>query len=104
MMVWKQLVGQKMTLDDLEEFDDGFVTYLNGILNADPSNVEEFDSLYGGRHFTTALSDSSVVELEQGGSKKLLTLQNRVKYVRKSLYTRMKECEAQCEAIKRGIC
>lgn len=93
-----------MNLEDLEEFDDGLITYLNGILDADAKNVEEFENLYGGRYFTTGLSDSSVVELEQGGSKRLLTLQNRMEYVRKTLYTRMKECEAQCEAIKRGIC
>lgn len=38
------------------------------------------------------------------GAKKPLTFENKTEYVRKALYRRMKECEQQCDAIKRGIC
>jgi hypothetical protein len=42
--------------------------------------------------------------LVDGGFTKELTFENRALYARKTLYARMKECEKQCEAIKRGIC
>jgi hypothetical protein len=50
------------------------------------------------------LSDLSTVPLEEGGSEKALNFANRSAYVRKTLKARMKECQAQCDAIKRGIC
>lgn len=68
------------------------------------NDEDEFESVFSDRFFTTRLSDGSSVELEAGGAKKALTLANRVEYARKTLYTRVKECEQQCEAIKRGIC
>ena len=101
-IVWKQLVGQRLAIDDIEEFDDGIITELKEILST--TSVEDFESKFGDRDFNTTLSDSSTIELEDGGAKRVLTVANRVEYVRKTLYARMKECEQQCEAIKRGIC
>ena len=89
-LVWKQLVGQRLTIDDIEEFDDGIVTELKEILN---STEEDFESKFGDRYFTTTLSDLSTVELEDGGASKALSFQNRAEYARKTLYERMKECE-----------
>lgn len=61
-MVWKQLVGQRLTLDDIEEFDDGISAELRDMLGC--STVEAFEERFGGRCFTTSLSDESTVELE----------------------------------------
>jgi len=60
--------------------------------------------LFAHKFFTTTLSDQSVVELEESGSTRAVTFENRIEYARKALYTRMKECERQCAAIKQGIC
>lgn len=64
----------------------------------------EFEATFSGRFFTTSLSDSTIVELEVDGAKKPLIFENRIEYVQKTLYRRMKECEEQCDSIKRGIC
>lgn len=50
------------------------------------------------------LSDLTTVEVQEGGAKRELQWTNRLEYVRCTLYARMKECEQQCQAIKRGIC
>jgi E3 ubiquitin-protein ligase HECTD3 len=88
-------------LDDVEEFDDGIITELREILD---TTEEDFEGKFGDRYFTTTLSDLSAIELEEGGGSRALTFQDRAEYARKTLYERMKECELQCEAIKRGIC
>ena len=100
--VWKQLVGQRLTIDDIEEFDDGIVAELKELLLA--RSEEEFESRFPDQHFTTTLSDGSTVELGDGGSKREVRFSDREAYVRKVLYARMKECEQQSDAIKRGIC
>lgn len=95
-------MGQKLTLDDIEEFDEGLVAQLKDLLAV--TDEDEFSVSFGDRVFTTVLSDESTVEVEEGGASRTLTMANRVEYARKTLYTRFKECQQQCEAIKRGIC
>ena len=68
------------------------------------SSAEEFEYTFTERFFTTILSDGTEVELCENGARKLLTFQNREEFARSLIYTRLKECEVQCEAIKRGIC
>ena len=34
-IVWKQLVGQRLTIDDIEEFDDGIITELRMMIAAE---------------------------------------------------------------------
>lgn len=67
-------------------------------------NQDDFENRFGDRSFTTNLSDGSSIALEEGGADRALTFTNRTEYARKTLYARMKECELQCDAIKRGIC
>lgn len=98
--VWKLLVGQRLAADDIMEFDEGIITELNALLRA---SKEDFELQFEDRFFTTRLSDQSVVPLGEGGATKALTYENRVEYVKKVLHTRMTECEAQVEAIKRGM-
>jgi hypothetical protein len=99
--VWKLLVGQRLAADDITEFDEGIITELSALLGA---SEEDFEIQFEDRFFTTRLSDQSEVTLEEGGATRPLTYENRVEYVRKALYTRMTECEAQVEAIRRGMC
>jgi other hect domain ubiquitin protein ligase E3 len=89
-LVWKQLVGQRLSMDDIAEFDEGIITELNGLLNA---TEDEFENQFSERYFTTRLSDQSIISLEEGGANKPLTFENRVEYVKKVLYARMTECE-----------
>jgi E3 ubiquitin-protein ligase HECTD3 len=101
-IVWKTLVGQRITLADVEEFDEGLLEMIKRMLNADKA---EFDELFEDRFFTTTLSaGGATVELEEGGQNRALTLENRLEYARKVLYTRITESSKQCEAIRQGIC
>ena len=100
--VWKQLAGQRLTIDDVEEFDDGIVAELHEILQA--ASEEDFESRFADRYYTTTLSDGSTVELVESGSSMVLTFPAREDYVRRALRARMRECEQQSEAIRRGMC
>ena len=75
---------------------------LGEILQA-PSE-EDFESRFTDRYFTTTLSDGSVVALVDNGASRALTYANRLDYVREALRARMRECEQQSEAIRRGMC
>lgn len=101
-LVWKQLVGQRLNFDDIGEFDAGIPARLGRMLAS--GGPEDFEATFSDMFFTTALSDGTVVELEADGAKKPLTFENRSEYARKALYRRLKECEQQCDAVKRGIC
>lgn len=101
-IVWKQLVGQRLSLEDIEEFDDGIIAELKDMLNC--TSLDDFEESFGDRYFTTILSDESKVELEEGGAERALTFENRHEYASKALLARMRECSLQCDAIKRGMC
>jgi hypothetical protein len=32
--VWKQLVGQKLNIEDINEIDSGFITFIESMLNS----------------------------------------------------------------------
>mmetsp|Transcript_12472 Transcript_12472/g.20956 ORF Transcript_12472/g.20956 Transcript_12472/m.20956 type:complete len:328 (+) Transcript_12472:25-1008(+) len=100
-LFWKQLVGQRLAYEDIEELDDGIIEQLREMLEC--ADEEEFTHKFTDRYFTVELSDSTEVELVEGGAKKELTFANRVDYVRKALYSRLTESVRQCEAIKAGI-
>lgn len=43
--------------------------------------------------WTVTLSDESIVELKPDGKEERVLYEDRVEYVRKALYMRMKECQ-----------
>ena len=100
--VWKQLVGQQLTAEDLLDFDDGIEAELSDMVRC--TSKDNFEEMYGGKYFTAMLSDGSTVDLVPNGHQKEVTFENRLDYVRRTLYIRMKECEQQCAALKNGIC
>lgn len=94
-------MGQRINIDDLNEFDDGIQAEIKPLIEC---KKEEFNELFGERFFTTYLSDGTQVELEEGGAERDLTYENRLEYAKRTLYVRMNECSKQCEAIRQGIC
>jgi E3 ubiquitin-protein ligase HECTD3 len=50
------------------------------------------------------LTDGTEVDIEEGGSNRELTYENRIEYAKKVLATRLKEFQIQVTSIKRGIC
>ena len=48
-------MGQRLTIEDIEEFDDGIISELQQIIQQE--NEEEFQNNFGERYFKTTLSD-----------------------------------------------
>jgi hypothetical protein len=86
--VWKQLVGQKITHEDLIEIDIGFWKLLSFMLSANKKLYEE--SIF--ETWSLTLSDESLVELRDGGKEERVSYEDRIEYIKQVLYMRMKEC------------
>ncbi|TNV73916.1 hypothetical protein FGO68_gene5095 [Halteria grandinella] len=98
--VWKQLAGQRVAHEDLIEIDIGYWKLLNFMLNASRKAFDEtsFET------WSVLLSDQeTLVELREGGKEQRVTYDERVEFIEQALYTRLKECQLHCQAIKRGI-
>lgn len=61
--VWKQLVGQKLSPEDLIEIDYGFWKLLSFMLTANKKLYE--DSIF--ETWSVTLSDETLVELKENG-------------------------------------
>jgi hypothetical protein len=44
-----------------------------------------------------------LIELKEDGKQLKVQYEERIDYIKQAIYTRLKECSLQCEAIKRGI-
>ena len=62
-IIWKRLVGQKITLDNLQEIEKKFVDKMNHFLTISESEFNQTELFW-----TTILTDNSEIELKQGGS------------------------------------
>lgn len=97
--VWKQLVGQRLGLEDIIEIDYGFWKLLSFMLTANKKMYEE--SIF--ETWCVTLSDESLLELRDNGKEQRVEYEERIDYIRAALIARLKECSLQCEAMKRGM-
>ena len=98
--VWKQLTGQKVGHEDLIEIDIGFWTLLQFLLT---SNKAMFESSIFENWNVTLSDQQTLIELKEDGKQLKVQYEERIDYIKQAIYTRLKECSLQCEAIKRGI-
>ena len=98
--VWKRLVDQNVTLDDIKEIELRFVKQLEFASNASRADFEE-NPLY----WQTTLADGNKVNLLEAvdGSKMKVTYEKRFEFVEKSLQVHIKQGSEQIRALKRGI-
>jgi len=103
--VWKQIVGTKLTIDDLKVIDEMFVNNLTEVLKkAEEQTDEEFKAHYGETMtMSTHLSDGSSVNLIENGSTVIVTRQMAKEYYDKSIEARLNESKAQVKALINGI-
>lgn len=81
-LVWKSLVGEELTVDDLRDVDYFCCQCLDGIRKAEANGVtrENFNEIFF-ETFTTTLSDGSEVDLADGaGAQTVVTFDNRLRY------------------------
>ena len=83
-MIWKRLVGQKITIDNLLEIEKKFVDRMNQLLVMSESEFNQNELLW-----TTVLSDNQEIELKQGGSSIPVAYTDRVEYVKLSIKAKL---------------
>jgi len=103
-MIWKSLLNETPTIQDLEAIDSTALKAVDSIRNIDQTGVdaESFADLFF-ENFTTYLTDGSQVELRPGGRSMDLTFDNRFEYCDLVLQTQLRAYDKQVKAIREGI-
>lgn len=98
--VWKQILGQQPDEMDLEAVDKLCVQAINTLRNQ--SSPEAFEQI-GLQHFTTQLSDNTLIELVKNGARTQVDFARRHEFCRLTIEARINEAIPQVTAIRRGI-
>jgi E3 ubiquitin-protein ligase HERC2 len=96
---WKQILGDEVSLSDLEEIDKLSVQAYTEMKAMDVSKFEELVS----EKFIVQLSDQTEVELKENGKEIPVTFQDRDEFVKLAIQKRLNESSKQIAAIKKGI-
>ena len=129
-LVWKQIVNEKINLEDIFEYDEGLYNIIKTIYYYEPNkenkekkdNIEqneiigdnnpinkEKEDLENVFNYNVLLSDGSVKYFNQNlkEKKELIlsksTLAERLKYISMLIYYRLNEAEIQINSIKQGL-
>ena len=132
-LVWKQIVNEKLTFEDILEYDEGLYNIIKTIYYYDPNkenkedknkkeNIveneimddnnpinKEKENLEDVFNYNTILSDGSLKYFYQNSKEKKelilskSTLSERLKYISMLLYYRLNEAEIQINSIKHGL-
>ena len=101
--IWKVIVGDKITVEDVEAVDSEFMNALRQVKDYKESDgKEDFAYLFG---LTYAGQDSAgnEVELIPSGSQVMVTFENRMHYYELALDYRLNEWKQAAEAIAAGV-
>jgi hypothetical protein len=104
-MVWKALLGQPLTLDDIQGVDVLSANILRDLLADDKKNtpVELYNTEMQWCKFSAMCADGVVRPLCPDGETKSLTYENRHEYASLLLTFRLNEFKVQTAAIRRGL-
>ena len=101
--IWKTIVGDKITTEDMEAVDSEFMNALKQVKEYNESDgKEDFVYLFG---LTYSVMDSAgnEVELIPSGSSVSVTFENRMQYYELALDYRLNEWKQAAEAIAAGV-
>eukprot|EP01129_Flabellula_baltica_P007970 TRINITY_DN3137_c0_g3_i3.p1 TRINITY_DN3137_c0_g3~~TRINITY_DN3137_c0_g3_i3.p1 ORF type:complete len:1932 (-),score=502.33 TRINITY_DN3137_c0_g3_i3:18-5813(-) len=103
-IIWKPLVGEQPTIDDLVAIDSLAIKTLDAIRNIDQQGVDadSFADLFF-ETFTTHLPDGSEVPICPGGENIDLTFENRHDYCDLVINTQMHAFDRQVAAMREGL-
>lgn len=101
-LIWKLLVGEAPTLDDLEAIDYSAVKSLRQLVEDPMLNADNFSDIFYNT-FTTTSSDGREVELMPNGAKRPVTFESRLEYRDRVLQYRLHEFDAQAAAVRSGL-
>jgi len=100
-VIWKQIVREPLSLEDLEEVDASVVGVLK-YLTQSGLTADQFESEFM-ESFTAMLSDMSSIDLIENGSNIQVTYDRREEYGELLLKERLRESAIQCKAVRKGI-
>jgi hypothetical protein len=101
-LVWKGLVGQTITKQDIASIDSIAIQVLDKINEAADLTPENFNSLFN-QDFTCTSSDGRQVLLKPNGNAIKVDYSNRAEYCNLVLEYRLNEFSSQLAAIKKGL-
>lgn len=103
-LVWKPLVGERVTLDDLASVDSMIVNSMRQMRTIDTMGVTEemFEDIVM-EVFTTLSTDNRVIELTPGGASRAVTFASRAEYADLVEQYRLHEGDAAAALVRRGI-
>ncbi|KAK1948183.1 putative E3 ubiquitin-protein ligase HERC1 [Phytophthora citrophthora] len=103
-VIWKLLVGQQVTRQDIEAIHQGCFQVVDTIANLDAHGITEamFDEIVDAS-FTVLSSTRETVELVPGGQHLHVTWEDRVEYASAVETYRLTEFAPVCEDISRGV-
>ena len=104
-IIWKLLVNDVPTLEDLEAIDLSLVKSINSIRHIEQEGIynnEQFSQIFF-ETFTTTTSDDRIINLLPDGANIDVTYDNREEYCDLVLKYRLHEFDTQAAAIRRGM-
>jgi E3 ubiquitin-protein ligase HERC2 len=100
-IVWKQLVGEPVTLDDVCQVDEACAVQLTDMKDmARLGSRADFESKYGAAVFVISGSDGQSVELLPGGATLRVTWDTRDQFVRLAESFKIHEFDAQVMSLE----
>jgi hypothetical protein len=117
-VVWKGLVGEKVNLEDLKEYDEACFSVVRQVRDfarkmeevggkgggEDAREaVEGFENAVGDLRFAANLSSGEEVELVEGGSGKAVTKENCLEWVERMIECRLHEGDKAVFAMRDGL-
>ncbi len=106
-IIWKGIIGDDITLDDLREVDFLTVGLLEAVRNCEKDNIldqEAFQAKYDDKlRFVYNGSDGVEREIKPGSGSRVVTYENREEFCDAILNNRLREFEKQVLAIERGM-
>ena len=98
-IIWKQIIGDELSLDDLECMDSYSYQMLKNLLEKGSQLSEADFTASIDLNFTTVLSNGEQIQLCKGGKEKKVTKANLQEFVDSVKKARFNESASQVKAI-----
>lgn len=104
-IIWKQIVGEPVQIEDLEDVDCMYVQSLRSIRDIHLSGVTEecFHDVIPLESFVAPSCTGKVVPIVHGGRNMPLTFENRAQYFEQVVQFRLQEFDLQVAAVREGM-
>uniref|UniRef100_A0A7S3JQH8 Uncharacterized protein n=1 Tax=Aureoumbra lagunensis TaxID=44058 RepID=A0A7S3JQH8_9STRA len=100
--VWKRLVGEQLTFDDLRSVDEAVASSL--VTLKEIETAAEFEAIFVDLRFEFLSSDGiTTIELEPNGSHRIVHFEDRFEFFDKAVKMRLEEFDIAAEALRAGL-